>query len=101
MGDEQKDWCFICSIAGAALACGGEERLRQKVKIYQPLYVMTLAYGQETWIMTTRRSQTQVAETSFLQRVAELCFKERGRNSVIWVEIKEGGLRFSASKVVS
>lgn len=98
--DEQKDWCFGCSNAGAALVCGGKERLRKKVKIYQLLYVMTLTYGQETWIMTKRRFQTQVGESRFLQKVTEVSFKER-RSSVIWVEIKEGGLCFSASIVVS
>ena len=41
-----------------------------KLSIYLSIYVPTLTYGHELWVMTERtRSQIQVAEISFLHRV--------------------------------
>ncbi|KAK3536250.1 hypothetical protein QTP86_000153 [Hemibagrus guttatus] len=50
-----------------------KKELSQKAKlsIYQSIYVPTLTYGHELWVMTKRvRSQIQAAKMSFLRRVA-------------------------------
>ncbi|KAK3516631.1 hypothetical protein QTP70_022033 [Hemibagrus guttatus] len=44
---------------------------KAKLSIYQSIYVPTLTYGHELWVMTERvRSRIQAAEKSFLRRVA-------------------------------
>ncbi len=44
---------------------------KAKLSIYQSIYMPTLTYGHELWVMTERtRSLIQVAEMSFLRRVA-------------------------------
>ncbi|KAK3544844.1 hypothetical protein QTP86_027517 [Hemibagrus guttatus] len=44
---------------------------KAKLSIYQSIYVPTLTYGHELWVMTERvRSRIQAAEMSFLRRVA-------------------------------
>ncbi|KAK3546888.1 hypothetical protein QTP86_003816 [Hemibagrus guttatus] len=51
----------------------GKKELSRKAKlsIYQSIYVPTLTYGHELWVMTERiRSRIQAAEMSFLRRVA-------------------------------
>ena len=48
---------------------------KAKLSIYQSVYVPTLTYGHELWVMTGRiRSRIQVAEMSFLHRVAGRSF---------------------------
>ncbi|KAK3562387.1 hypothetical protein QTP86_033524 [Hemibagrus guttatus] len=50
-----------------------KKELSRKVKlsIYQSIYVPTLTYGHELWVMTERvRSRIRAAEMSFLRRVA-------------------------------
>ncbi|KAK3515853.1 hypothetical protein QTP70_034764, partial [Hemibagrus guttatus] len=50
-----------------------KKELSRKVKlsIYQSIYVPTLTYGHELWVMTERvRSRIQAAEMSFLRKVA-------------------------------
>ena len=48
-----------------------------KISIYQSLYVLTLTYGHELWVVTKRmRSQVQRAEMSFLRRVAGLTLRD-------------------------
>ncbi|KAK3554499.1 hypothetical protein QTP70_024405, partial [Hemibagrus guttatus] len=43
---------------------------KAKLSIYQSVYVPTLTYGHELWVMTKRiRSRIQAAEMSFLRRV--------------------------------
>ena len=52
-----------------------KRELSQKVKlsIYRSIYVPTLTYGHDLWVMTKRtRSRIQVAEMSFLHRVPGL-----------------------------
>ena len=50
-----------------------KKELSQKARlcIYRSIYVPTLTYGHELWVMTERtRSRIQAAEMSFLRRVA-------------------------------
>nr|XP_054599772.1 uncharacterized protein LOC129164266 [Nothobranchius furzeri] len=63
-----------------------KRELSQKVKlsIYRSIYVPTLTYGHELWVVTDRmRSRIQAAEMSFLRRVAGLSLRDRVRSSVI------------------
>ncbi|PWA23723.1 hypothetical protein CCH79_00006096 [Gambusia affinis] len=57
---------------------------KAKLSIYRSIYVPTLIYGPELWVMTERtRSRIQAAEMGFLRRVAGLSLRERVRSSVI------------------
>ena len=63
-----------------------KKELSQKAKlsVYQSIYVPTLTYGHELWVVTKRtRSRIQVAEMSFLWRVAGLSLSDRVRSSDI------------------
>ena len=52
---------------------------KAKLSIYWSIYVPTLTYGHELWVMTKRtRSQIQVAKMSFLHRVAGLSLRDEG-----------------------
>ncbi|KAK3519732.1 hypothetical protein QTP70_003707 [Hemibagrus guttatus] len=56
---------------------------KAKLSIYQSIYVPTLTYGHELWVMTERvRSRIQAAEMSFLRRVAGHSLRDRVRSSV-------------------
>ncbi|KAK3556570.1 hypothetical protein QTP70_010765 [Hemibagrus guttatus] len=51
---------------------------KAKLSIYKSIYVPTLTYGHELWVMTERiRSQIQGAKMSFLRRVAGLSLRDR------------------------
>ncbi|XDV31537.1 hypothetical protein PO909_002528 [Leuciscus waleckii] len=51
---------------------------KAKLSIYQSIYVPTLTYGHELWVMTERtRSWIQAAEMSFLRRVAGRSLRDR------------------------
>jgi len=57
---------------------------RAKLSIYWSNFVPTLTYGHEIWVVTQRtRSRIQAAEIGFLQRVAGLSLRHRGRSSAI------------------
>ncbi|KAL7836057.1 hypothetical protein SRHO_G00284040 [Serrasalmus rhombeus] len=57
---------------------------KARLSIYWSIYVPTLTYGHELWVMTERtRSRIQAAEMSFLRRVAGLSLRDRVRSSVI------------------
>ncbi len=61
-----------------------KRELSQKAKllIYQSIYVPTLTYGHEFWVMTERmRLRIQAAEMSFLCRVVGLSLRDRDRSS--------------------
>ncbi|KAK3528727.1 hypothetical protein QTP70_010164 [Hemibagrus guttatus] len=61
---------------------------KAKLSIYQSTYVPTLTYGHEVWVMTERiRSWIQVAEMSFLCRVAGRSLRDRVRSSVTREEL--------------
>ncbi|KAK3565439.1 hypothetical protein QTP86_009697 [Hemibagrus guttatus] len=52
---------------------------KAKLSIYQSIYVPTLTYGHELWVMTERiRSRIQAAEMSFLCRVAGCSLRDKG-----------------------
>ncbi|KAK3561994.1 hypothetical protein QTP86_023347, partial [Hemibagrus guttatus] len=62
------------------VACTLQNELSRKAKlsIYQSIYVPTLTYGHELWVMTKRvRSRIQAAEMSFLRRVAGRSLRDR------------------------
>ncbi|XP_073778470.1 uncharacterized protein [Danio rerio] len=60
-----------------------------KLSIYQSIYVPTLTYGHELWVMTERiRFRIQAGEMSFLQRVAVHTLIGRVRSSVTQVELR-------------
>ncbi|KAK3542076.1 hypothetical protein QTP86_011949 [Hemibagrus guttatus] len=62
-----------------------KKELSRKVKllIYQSIYVPTLTYGHELWVMTERvRSRIQAAEMSFHRRVAGHSLTDRVKSSV-------------------
>ncbi|KAK3512930.1 hypothetical protein QTP70_029086, partial [Hemibagrus guttatus] len=61
---------------------------KAKLSIYQSIYVPTLTYGHELWVMTERvRSRIPAAEMSFLRRVAGCSLRDRVRSSVTWEEL--------------
>ncbi len=62
---------------------------KAKLSIYWSIYVPTLTYGHELWVMTERtRSRIQAAEMSFLRRVAGRSLRDRVRSSVTREELK-------------
>ncbi|KAK3525946.1 hypothetical protein QTP70_011037 [Hemibagrus guttatus] len=83
-----------------------KKELSRKVKlsIYQSVYVPTLTYGHELWVMTERvTSRIQAAEMSFLHKVAGCSLRDRVRSSVtreelgvepLLLHIKRGQLRW-------
>ncbi len=65
-----------------------ELSLKAKLLIYRSIYVPTLTYGHELWVMTKRtRSQIQAAEMSFLRKVAGRTLRDRVRSSVTREEL--------------
>ncbi|KAK3559185.1 hypothetical protein QTP86_005078 [Hemibagrus guttatus] len=61
---------------------------KAKLSIYQSIYVPTLTYGHELWVMTERvRSRIQAAEMSFFRRVAGRSLRDRVRSSVTREEL--------------
>uniref|UniRef100_A0A669EXX2 Reverse transcriptase domain-containing protein n=1 Tax=Oreochromis niloticus TaxID=8128 RepID=A0A669EXX2_ORENI len=61
-----------------------ELNVKAKLLIYRSIYVPTLTYGHELWVVTERtRSRIQAAEMSFLRRVAGLSLRDRVRSSAI------------------
>ncbi|KAK3506410.1 hypothetical protein QTP70_009330 [Hemibagrus guttatus] len=61
---------------------------KAKLSIYQSIYVPTLTYVHELWVMTERvRSQIQAAEMSFLRRVSGRSLRDRVRSSVTREEL--------------
>ena len=61
-----------------------KKELSQKARlsIYQSIFVPTLTYGHELWVVTERmRSRIQAAEMSFLRRVAGRTLRDRVRSS--------------------
>ncbi|TWW64273.1 hypothetical protein D4764_03G0012810 [Takifugu flavidus] len=61
---------------------------KAKLSIYRSIFVPTLTYGHELWVMTERtRSRVQAARMSFLRRVAGLSLRDRVRSSAIREEL--------------
>ncbi len=60
-----------------------------KISIYRSIFVPSLTYGHEGWVMTERiRLQIRVAEMGFLRRVAGVSLRDKVRSSVIWEELE-------------
>ncbi|KAK7884420.1 hypothetical protein WMY93_027543 [Mugilogobius chulae] len=67
-----------------------KKELSQKAKlsIYRSIYVPTLTYGHELWVMTERtRSRIQAVKMSFLRRVAGRSLRDRVRSSATREEL--------------
>ena len=61
---------------------------KAKLSIYRSIYLPTLTYGHELWIVTERtRSRIQAAKMSFLRRVAGLSLRDSVRSSDIRREL--------------
>nr|XP_054604257.1 uncharacterized protein LOC129165341 [Nothobranchius furzeri] len=57
---------------------------KEKLSIYRWIYVPTLTYGHDLWVVTERtRSRIQAAKMSFLRIVSGLSLRDRVRSSVI------------------
>ena len=72
-----------------------KRELSQKAKlfVYRALFVPTLNYGHEVWVMTERtRSRIQANEMTFLGRVASISLRGRVRSSVIRERLVVGPL---------
>ena len=54
---------------------------KAKLSIYQSIYIPTLTYVQELWVVTERtRSQIQAVEMGFLRRMSGLSLRDRVRS---------------------
>jgi len=57
---------------------------KAKLSIYRSVYVPTLTYGHELWVVTERmRLRIQATKMSFLRRVAGLSLRDRVRSSAL------------------
>ncbi len=66
-----------------------KKELSCKAKLSVSIYVPTLTYGHELWVMTERtRSRIQATEMSFLHRVAGCSLRDRVRSTVIREELR-------------
>ena len=68
-----------------------KRELSQKTKllICQSIYVPTLTYGHELWVVIERmRCQLQAAIMSFHRRVTGLSLRDRMRSCDIWEELR-------------
>ncbi|KAK3557951.1 hypothetical protein QTP86_003867 [Hemibagrus guttatus] len=80
---------------------------KAKLSIYQSIYVPTLTYGHELWVMTERvRSQIQAAEMSFLRRVVghslrdlELCHPGGARSRAAAPPHRKGAVEVARASV--
>ncbi|KAK3553016.1 hypothetical protein QTP86_031158, partial [Hemibagrus guttatus] len=62
---------------------------KAKLSNYQSIYVPTLTYGHELWVMTERvRSWIQAAEMSFFRRAVGRSLRDRVRSSVTREELR-------------
>uniref|UniRef100_A0A8C6M1L2 Reverse transcriptase domain-containing protein n=1 Tax=Nothobranchius furzeri TaxID=105023 RepID=A0A8C6M1L2_NOTFU len=78
--EHEIDW----HIGAASAVVKRELSQKAKLSFYRSIYVPTLTYGYELWVVTERtRSRIQAAEMSFLRRVAGLSLRDRVRSLVI------------------
>ncbi|KAK3534420.1 hypothetical protein QTP86_015228 [Hemibagrus guttatus] len=102
--DRKKVACTLqtdrCSGSSNAVYVVKKELSRKaKLSIYQSIYVPTLTYGHELWVMTERvRSRIQAAEMCFLRRVAGRSLTDRVRSSVTREELGVEPLLFHIEK---
>ncbi len=61
-----------------------EPSQKAKLSIYRSVFLLTLTYDHEGWVMTKRmRSQIQEAEMGFFGRVTGISVRDKVRSSVI------------------
>ncbi|XP_047467164.1 uncharacterized protein LOC125023726 [Mugil cephalus] len=71
---------------------------KAKLSIYRAIYVPTLTYGHQLWVMTERtRSQIQAAEMSFLRRVSGLSLRNKSDRPTEGLRMGVVGTSHSAS----
>ncbi|KAI3355238.1 hypothetical protein L3Q82_018092, partial [Scortum barcoo] len=87
--DRKRVACPLRSVRSYAVGVPGEEGAESKARssrfTHRSIYVPTLTYGHELWVMTDRRTRSrwiQAAEMSFLRRVAGRSLRDRVRSSV-------------------
>jgi hypothetical protein len=61
-----------------------EVNKKTKIAVYKAIYIPTLTYSCESWILLdTHRSKIQALEMGFFRRVEKLTKRDRIRNQVI------------------
>ena len=66
---------------------------KKKLSIYRPMYIPTLIYGHELWVVTEgMRLRIQLDKMSFLRRVARLILRNRVRSSELRERLRIGPL---------
>jgi exonuclease III len=64
--------------------CKRELSNKAKLAVFKSIFIPTLTYGHELWVVTERtRSRIQAAEMRFLRRIAGLTLRHRVRSSAI------------------
>lgn len=79
--DWMSGWGFfaVMQIPNRIFVITRDLNVKAKLSIYRLIYVLTLTYGYELWVVAERmRSQIQMAEISFLLRVASLSLFKMG-----------------------
>ncbi len=76
-------WSMYRSVMVKELSC------KPKLSIYRLIYVPTLTYGHELWVMTERTIfHKQAAKMNFLRRVAGRSLRDRVKSSVTREELR-------------
>ncbi len=86
-----KIWCSGNSFTFALPYCCDKKGAKQKTKltICWSIFVPSLTYGHEEWVMTKRmRLWIQVAEMGLLRRVASISLRDKVRSSVICKKLR-------------
>uniref|UniRef100_A0A8C4X372 Uncharacterized protein n=1 Tax=Erpetoichthys calabaricus TaxID=27687 RepID=A0A8C4X372_ERPCA len=93
--------CIICVMTGhkghevVKLETKRQEKQVSGLSIYQSIYVPTLTYGHELWVVTERtRSRIQAAEMSFLRRVRSSVIREGLRVEPLLLRIERSQMRW-------
>ena len=69
---------------GRSVVRKAELSQKAKISVFNSIYIPTLTYGHETWVMTERiRSREQAAEMRFLRGVVGVSRLDRVRNTTI------------------
>jgi exonuclease III len=69
---------------GRSVVRKAELSQKAKISVFNSIYIPTLTYGHETWVMTERiRSRVQAAEMRFLRGVVGVSRLDRVRNTTI------------------
>ena len=86
---QRKPWLAVVRTLHRAVVVKRELSQKARLSVYRSIFVPTLTYGHELWVVTERtRSRIQAAEMGFLRRVAGLSLRDRVRSSVIRERLK-------------